>query len=98
MNTFVPVLFYDVVDDKYVQEEKELLKEKLPDIVVWKDIPNCKEVHEREFRDGKPLEQRKIENMFDEILPMQYELIGEFGDVSVYKIKAEEKPNRVYTE
>lgn len=98
MNTFVPVLFYDVVDDKYVQEEKELLKEKLPDIVVWKDIPYCKEVHEREFRDGKPLEQRKIENMFDEILPMQYELIGEFGDVSVYKIKAEEKPNRVYTE
>ena len=58
MNTFVPVLFYDVVDDKYVQEEKALLEEKLPDIVVWKDIPDCKEVHEREFRDGKPLEQR----------------------------------------
>ena len=29
---------------------------------------------------------------------MQYELIGEFGDVSVYKIKAEEKLDRVYTE
>ena len=27
MNTFVPVLFYDVVDDKYVQEEKALLEE-----------------------------------------------------------------------
>ena len=53
MNTFVPVLFYDVVDDKYVQEEKELLKEKLPDIVVWKDIPYCKEVHEREFQRWK---------------------------------------------
>ena len=42
MNTFVPVLFYDVVDDKYVQEEKALLEENLPDIVVWKDIPECK--------------------------------------------------------
>lgn len=87
MNTFVPVLFYDVVDDKYVQEEKALLEEKLPDIVVWKDIPDCKEVHERAFRDGKPLEQRKIEDMFAELLPTQYEQLGEFDDVTVYKLR-----------
>ena len=87
MNTFVPVLFYDVVDDKYVQEEKALLEENLPDIVVWKDIPECKEIHERAFRDGKPLEQRKIEDMFAELLPTQYEQLGEFDDVTVYKLR-----------
>ena len=43
--------------------------------------------HEREFRDGKPLEQRKIEDMFAELLPTQYEQLGEFDDVTVYKLR-----------
>lgn len=65
MDTFVPVLFYDVVDDQYVLQEDELLQENLPDIVIWKDdVPNCKKVHEESYRNGEKLKQRELKEFW----------------------------------
>lgn len=86
MNTFVPVLFYDVTADRYIEKELEMLQENLPDIVVWQDIPYCVEVHEEVFRDGEPLKQREIMEYFEETIPEKYTLIGSAGDVFVYRL------------
>lgn len=88
MDTFVPVLFYDVVDDQYVLQEDELLQENLPDIVIWKDdVPNCKKVHEETFRNGKKLKQRELEKNFGRLLCTRYTLLGVYGEERTGKIK-----------
>jgi hypothetical protein len=74
------------VGDKYVDILLDELYERLPDIVVWKDIPGAIEVHEAIYRDGKPLEQRKIEELFNDVIPDQYELLGEYNEIKVYKL------------
>lgn len=87
MNTFVPVLFYDVVADVYVEKEAELLKENLPDVVIWEQIDWILETHESVFRNGEPLKQREIEAYFAQILPEKYDLKAQVGSVSVYILK-----------
>ncbi len=84
---FVPVFWYDVVGDKYVDILIDEIKEKLPNIVVWYDIPYALETHEAIYRNGKELEQRKIVQIFDEILDKKYLLLGEYNDFYVYKLK-----------
>ncbi len=84
MDTFVPVLFYDVVADSYVEKEKELLEEHLPDVIIWEEIPTCKEVHEDVFRDGEPLKQREIESYLEKVIPKKYTLMATVDNVSVY--------------
>ena len=86
-NYSVPVFWYDVVGDKYVDILIKELNKQLPDIVLWYDIPNALETHEEIYRNGKPLEQRKIVSMFDEILPKKYKYLGTYNDISVYKLK-----------
>ncbi len=85
--TFVPVMFYDVVDDRYVEKENELLKTHLPDILVIQDIPGCMDIHESYFRDEEPLVQRKTLEYFEEVIPEKYESLGTFDDITVYKLK-----------
>ncbi len=85
-DTFVPVMFYDVVDDKYVQHENELLKENLPDILLIQNIPNCMDAHESIFRNGEPLVQRQTLAYFESVIPKKYQHLGTFGDISVYKL------------
>lgn len=83
---FVPVVWYDVVGDKYVDMLLNELQENPPKIVVWKNIPGALETHEAVYRDGKLLEQRKIEAMFKKMLPTKYKLLGEYNEVKVYKL------------
>ena len=52
MNTFVPVPFYDVVADKYAKEDAIRLSKNPPDIVIWLDIPDCMEAHEKIYRNN----------------------------------------------
>ena len=90
MDTFVPVLFYDVVADVYVEQEAKLLAQNLPDVVIWENIEGCIEANELAFRDGKPLKQREIERFFAEVLPEKYKLNAQIGDVSVYILNESE--------
>jgi len=84
MDTFIPVLFYDVAADVYVEQEAELLSKNPPEVVVWEDIPYCIEVHEDVFRNGEPLKQRLIISLFETLLPESYEKVSEVGNVAVY--------------
>ncbi len=87
MDTFVPVLFYDVVSDVYVEQERDLLAENLPDVVIWEQIDGVLEAHENVYRHGEPLKQREIEALFAQVLPEKYELKAQVGNVSVYLLK-----------
>ena len=82
----MPIVFYDVSADYYVEQETKLLCENLPDIIVWEDIENCKEVHEQSFRNGKPLKQRDMEAMFQEKFETDYTLIGVIDNFRVYRL------------
>lgn len=86
LDTFMPVVFYDVSADIYVEQETELLRENLPDIIVWENIENCKEVHEQSFRNGTPLKQREMEDMLWQKLTSEYTLIGIIDNFQVYKL------------
>lgn len=86
MSTFMPVLFYDVSADSYVAEEVSRLKENPPDIIIWETIPNCLEVHESAFREGKLLKQREIVDWFHSVANTQYTMIGRIGYYGVYRL------------
>ena len=45
------------------------------------------EAHENIYRNGQPLVQRKLEKMFQKILPKKYELLDTVNGISVYKLK-----------
>lgn len=64
ITTFVPVPWYDVCSDEYAIKDAEKLQENPPDIVIWNDAINAVKAHEKVFRDGKPLGQRKIIEWF----------------------------------
>ena len=84
---FVPVMWYDVVGDQYVELTIQEFEKKLPEIVLWKEIPGAMEAHENIYRNGQPLVQRKLEKMFQKILPKKYELLDTVNGISVYKLK-----------
>lgn len=87
MDNFVPVLFYDTCADKYAREDAALLAENEPDIVVWLDIENCMETHEKLFRGGNALGQRQIQKWFSNCVKNnKYECIGQVENVFVYKL------------
>ncbi len=85
MDNFVPVLFYDTCADKYAREDAALLAANEPDIVVWLDIDDCMETHEKLFRAGDPLGQRRIQKWFIE-KKSDYTCIGQVNNVFVYKL------------
>ena len=68
---FVPVFWYDVVGDKYVDILVDELNDNLPQI----------------YRNGKYLEQRKIVELFDEVLTTKYECLAEYNDMYLYKLQ-----------
>ena len=85
---FVPVLWYDVVGDKYVEQTLAEIEDTPPKIVVWKEIPNAIETHENIYRKGKPLVQRRIIEYFETAFENgEYELLGEYNEIKVYKLK-----------
>lgn len=85
---FVPVLWYDVVGDKYVEQAFAEIEDAPPKIVVWKEIPNAIETHENIYRKGKPLVQRRIIEYFETAFENgKYELLGEYNEIKVYKLK-----------
>lgn len=85
-SNFVPVIWYDVVGDAYVEETLYELEQDLPDIVLWKDIPNALEGHESIYRQGTPLVQRKIENLFRELFKTEYTLLDDVQGIKMYKL------------
>ena len=89
MNGFVPVLFYDVVSDRYVEKEMEMISTDLPELVLWMDIPYCKENHEKTFRDGEPLKQRDLEALFSDWIPQEYQVLGYYDGIEVYRLREE---------
>lgn len=89
MDNFVPVLFYDTCADSYARADAKLLAENQPDIVVWLDVPNCMETHERMFRGGQPLGQRDIQKWFSKAKKTDYTLIGQVDNLFVYKLTAD---------
>ncbi len=89
--TFVPVMFYDVTADKYARIETKLLKENLPDILLLQEIPDCMESHERSFRNGKKLEQRKTWEFFEEIVTEKYKKLALCSGISVYRKLTDEE-------
>lgn len=88
-SNFVPVIWYDVVGDAYVEETLYELEKDLPDIVIWKEIPGALQAHEGIYRQGTPLVQRKILYLFREVLPTDYILLGDINGLKVYKLKGE---------
>lgn len=86
MNYFVPVPFYDVCADEYVESEAAILKKETPDIAIWCDMPGCMETHEYIFRNGKKLGQRKIQEWFSEAVKNKnYILVGQYDALFIYK-------------
>ena len=84
---FVPILFYDVCSDEYAKKAAELIKENPPDIVIWCDMPDCMETHERIFRNGGLLGQRDIQEWFFIAKDNDYEIIGQIENLFIYKLK-----------
>lgn len=95
---FVPVVFYDVCADDFAEKDAKKLKKNPPDIVVWMDIPNCIEQHEKFFRDGEALGQRKMQSWFYEVNKTDYDLVGQVDCVYVYKLKDGTEPDMTYIE
>lgn len=97
MNHFVPVPFYDVCSDKYMEADIKQLKETPPDIVIWVDIPDCMETHEETYRDNKKLVQRKFQEWFSESVKNgEYTLIGQYDSMFIYKINDGSEINYTY--
>lgn len=87
MNTFVPILFPDVVSDRYVEQATALIQQHNPTIVLWKNIPNCLTTHEYVFRNRHPLKQRYLERLFAKFIPERYTILGFYNDIEVYRLK-----------
>lgn len=96
MDNFVPVLFYDVCADDYAKKDAKLLAKNPPDIVVWLDIKQCMETHEKAFRNGDILGQRKIQKWFASVKNEDYTLIGQIGEVFVYKNNSSGAPTSTF--
>lgn len=83
----VPVLFYDVCPDDAAMREYEWLKDNNPDFVIWCDMPDCIEVHERIFRaDEATLGQRAIVDWFSSVKDTAYIKVGQAGNLFVYQL------------
>lgn len=93
-----PVLFYDVCSDDIAINDAKLLRKNEPDIVIWLDIPSCMEVHEALFRGGEKLGQREIQKWFSEVKDTKYTLIGQVGDLFVYKLNDGKAVDYTYIE
>ena len=97
MNYFVPVPFYDVCSDSYIKKDIETLKQNPPDIVVFVDIKDAFEKHEEVYRNGRKLEQREFQEwLLNEAEKGNYTLIGQHGNLYVYKINNGEEIKYTY--
>ncbi len=85
--TFTPVYFFDVCPDERALADLEIIKQDMPEIIVWKDVGEaCWDTHERLFRSGNRLGQRDIQDWYESVKDTEYELIGQIGNQSVYKL------------
>lgn len=97
MDTFVPVPFYDVCSDIYAIRDAKKLEHNQPDIVIWVDLPGAMEIHEKIFRNGKPLGQRRIQEWFSRSLNNdEYKLIGQYNSIFIYKLNDGENINYTF--
>lgn len=81
---FVPVHFYDVCSDKCALRYVEQFEKDPPDIIIYADIPNCPEHHEKVFRNGERAGQRDIMEWLAQ--SDQYTTICHVSNVFVYKL------------
>lgn len=98
MKYITPIPFYDVCPDSIAKLEAQQLAENNPDIVVWVDIPGCLTTHEALFRNGNRLGQRDIQDWFSSVKDSRYILVGQSGNVFIYKSIASGEPIYTYIE
>lgn len=99
MNTFVPVPFYDVCNDKYASLDAKLLEQNPPKIVVWCDMLDCMDVHENFFRAGNRSGQRDIQEwLYEKTKDETYICIGQIDNLFIFYLDEGEEPNYIFFE
>ena len=81
----VPVYFYDVCPDKYVIDDVSVFSDNPPEFIVWQDIPDCMEVNEYNYRNGRESGQRKLVYWLQDNMD-SYIKIGQVNNVFVYML------------
>ncbi|MBE6576948.1 MAG: hypothetical protein E7653_02270 [Ruminococcaceae bacterium] len=85
---FVPVHYFDVCPDNYAAADAKTIAETPPDIIIWHDVgTSCWDVHEALFRKGGRMGQRDIQDWFISVKDSKYQVIGQVGDLYIYKLK-----------
>ena len=94
MPTEVVYYMFDVCPDNYAIADSEILKENMPDIIVWKDLgEEVWEEFEANYRNGGELGQREIQKWFESVKDTKYTLVGQIYNESVYVINDGRKIN-----
>lgn len=87
MPTKVVYYMFDVCPDNYAIADAEILKEDMPEIIVWKDLgEEVWEEFENNYRNGGELGQRAIQKWFESVKDTEYTLVGQIYNESVYVI------------
>lgn len=85
MPTNVVYYMFDVCPDNYAIKDAEILKEKMPGIIVWKELGEpVWETFEKQYRNGGRLGQREIQEWFNSVKETEYTLVGQVYNESVY--------------
>lgn len=87
MPTKVVYYMFDVCPDNYAIADAEILKDDMPEIIVWKDLgEEVWEEFETNYRNGGELGQREIQKWFESVKDTEYTLVGQIYNESVYVI------------
>ena len=90
---FVPVHFFDVCPDNHASEDAKRFAQAPPDLIIWQDLgEECWTMHEQLFRNGGRMGQRDIQDWFISVKDTNYEIVGQVGDLYVYKLKENTTP------
>lgn len=81
-NDPTPLVFYDTCSDAAAEEELKYIINNNPNFIVYCYIPECLDVHENIFRNGKKLVQRDINNWI--LNNDDYIIIANVGNLYVY--------------
>ena len=87
IDDFVPLYWFDICSDYYADLDYEILEPLRPTIIVYEDVGEYAwEIHEKLFRNGNPVSQRKIDNWIKDITTNgEYTLIGQVSNISIFK-------------
>ncbi len=85
MPTYVPIYYFDVCPDEFALKDLDIIKEDIPDMIVWKELgEGCWTSNEQGYRGGNISGQRKIREWFESVRDTEYVLIGKVYNQYVY--------------